>query len=172
MWARDILNSQTTGEQNRQTPKTSATIVPSAFKSINIHCKIIRCFQKRFLPNCWVHGGRRRTFLPTRLLYTATDARSWRRETHSPAYVYRCNNLRCTFLPARLLCTPQMLDCEGGKHKTPHTYTAATTSTIDFFQRGCCAHPHTYIGATYAVHFFQWGCFAHHRCWITKAGNT
>ena len=68
------------------------------------------------------------------------------------------------FFLASLLCTPQMLDYEGGKHKAPTyviriTYTAATTSTIHFFQRGYCAHPHTYItGATYAVPFFQRGC--------------
>ena len=34
--------------------------------------------------------------------------RCWitRRETQSPGYVYSCNNLHYTFLPARLLCTP------------------------------------------------------------------
>ena len=78
-------------------------------------------------------------------------------------YVYWCNNLRCTFLPARLLCTPtyvywwnlrytflpgrllctpQMLDYEGGKHIAPRT-AGATTYAVLFFQRGCCAHPQT-----------------------------
>ena len=37
-------------------------------------------------------------------------------------------------------------------HQKPKAY------AVHFLQRGCCARPHTYIGATtYAVHFFQRG---------------
>ena len=103
-----------------------------------------------------------------------TDVGLQRRETQCPAYVYNCNNLHYTFLPARLLCTPQMLDYEGGKHIAPHT-ADATAYVVLFFQRGCCAHPqilnyecgkhiapHIYTNATaYAVLFFQWGYSAH-----------
>ena len=73
------------------------------------------------------------TFLPARLLYTAIDARLQRGETHSPTYVYRCNNLCCTFLPTRLLCTPQMLDYKGAKYIAPHI-ASATTYAVHFFQ--------------------------------------
>ena len=82
-------------------------------------------------------------------------------------YVYWCNNLHCTFLPARLLCAPQVLDYEDGKHIAPHT-AGATAYAVLFFQRGCCAHPqivnyecgkhiapHIYTNAiAYAVLFF------------------
>ena len=95
---------------------------------------------------------------------TGVGLQRW--ETRSPTHSW-CNNLCCTFLPARLLCTPQVLDYEGGKHIAPHTASAIAYAIL-LFQRGYSAHPqildyegkkhtapHTYNAeAAYAVHFF------------------
>ena len=40
------------------------TLITPTFKSVNIYCKIIRCFDRCLPPNYWVLGGQHHTFLP------------------------------------------------------------------------------------------------------------
>ena len=53
--------------------------------------------------------------------------------------------------------TKNLLQEESSIYKNM-LYQKPKAYAVHFLQRGCCARPHTYIGATtYAVHFFQPG---------------
>ena len=107
-------------------------------------------------------------------LHTA-DVGLQRRETQSPAYVYSCNNLHYTFLPARLLYTATDARLRRrGIHSPAYVYRCnnlccaylpaillCTPQMLDY-EVGKRIAPHTYTNATaYAVLFFQRGYSAH-----------
>ena len=127
------------------------------------------------------------TFLPARLLYTATYARLRRRETHSNPHIgYWCNSLCCTFLPARLLSTPTASELRRQeKHSPPHIYCWSSlrctflparllsTSTFWITKAGNTQPPTHILLKQPPLYISCRETTQHtHRFWITKAGNT